>query len=73
MLIYLYSSAPLNYFKGVSGFFRLLDRRFTPLIYAYSLPNLSISMLFTNVSVPEYCKTAPYEFKIASPPICGIQ
>ena len=52
MFIYLNSISPLNFFIGVPILLRLLDRRFTPLIYDDSL-------LLTNDSPPEIYNTPP--------------
>ena len=66
MFIYLNSISPLNFFIGVPILLRLLDRRFTPLIYDDSL-------LLTNDSPPEIYNTPPWAFIIASPAKLGIQ
>jgi len=52
ILTYLNSISPLNFFRGVPGFFRLLERRFAPLITG-SLLKASVSFFFTKTSVPE--------------------
>ena len=52
------SISPLSFLRGVPGFYKLLERRFTPLI-ADSLLITSVSFLLTIISVPDTYTTAP--------------